>query len=390
MTSRYHPLAAAKKRLAHLQALVESDNRARLRPDVELLTQGDAAFEAAQRELAGVHKRFTRVICKKFASGKMQFVVAGDSQGLGKLATKWNARKGSVAAQGSLVLLRESQRCLKVGNRWHSKPMTSRFTQRGRDWLRDGCQALKETLPGRPVFVTLTFPGSYADINKDICVLSGYVVNRFNRWLQDTAIDKAFLYCWEYQQRGVLHLHYVFRVTRKQLANDFYKAVRVRWSAILRDIKKLCSVDLFQKHDGSTWDDPAFYARIQVDIIKRDIGRYLAKYISKAKTKGYEHFSDSPGRWYGISKAVRELVERERECIELNTDSTEAALCAVDAIRYLLVKTGKQVYCHPPSESSWGSVCVFYYSGGNARKVFARLVKTLVREIRGGAFLWMN
>lgn len=247
--------------------------------------------------------------------------------GTRKVAKRMKARdlRQAVLAKPNLDILRKTRRQLKIGGRWREKPLTTDFTSRAKNWIRDACHLIETDAGGVPLFLTLTCPGGTNDVYEAMGIASGYIVDRFNRWIRGRVQNGWFAYVWELQGRGAPHLHYLFKIEAGKNFSLFYKEVRKEWRKILLDVSQEAGVDLFRCEDGRTHKDNPNLPVINFRKVKTSVAGYLAKYASKGRSKGVRGVSFSPGRWWGVSYPLRREVLKRRVSFVVGMTEIEAA-----------------------------------------------------------------
>lgn len=188
----------------------------------------------------------------------------------------------------------------------------SRFTRHARMTLR--CAgAILDNYPKRQVlFLTGTLPGSSETACIALAADSGWVVQTLKQWIRDFAPGSQFFGVWEWQKRGALHVHLVVACPSEGLANQIASRFKRRWILIL---DKLCSrrgVDLYQRKDGSTHAFSPEITRTDVQRVDKNVGRYLAKYLSKGSTSRMNNKRYAPSAWYFCSKSVTQEISRRK------------------------------------------------------------------------------
>jgi hypothetical protein len=170
---------------------------------------------------------------------------------------------------------------------------------------------------GVPFLLTLTIPGQGGGFDWATSVMSGYLVNRFNRFIKQFAEGGRYGYCWEVQGRGTAHLHYVMRIPRGQVSASLYNRVREAWNGILEDASIESGFDLWSMEGSEPGLSSRATARVNFKVVKKHVGKYLSKYLSKTKSKNGATNGFCPGRWIGISKEAREEVKARRQHLEV-------------------------------------------------------------------------
>lgn len=249
----------------------------------------------------------------------------GGSRRVGK-RLKHADMKQLLSAVPNLELLRKTRRTLKVGGRWREKPLATKFTSRAKNMLKDAGGLIEGSCQGVGLFLTLTMAGGTDNAYEAMGIASGYVVDRFNRWLR-YKVDKGFFgYVWELQKRGAPHLHYLFRMPSGTDFVHFYKATRKEWRKILLDVSEETGVDLFEQAAGGTHRNNPNLPGIKFVVIHQGLAGYLAKYASKESTKAGTQSPFTPGRWWGVSYAIRKEVLMRRVSFVLGTTALERSV----------------------------------------------------------------
>ncbi|RTL34635.1 MAG: hypothetical protein EKK48_31070 [Candidatus Melainabacteria bacterium] len=212
----------------------------------------------------------------------------------------------------ALVKPSEFRRHYKIGNRLVFQPSPTSFTSYARNYCMDAAHVVETYAKGRGVFVTLTLPGNTPEVFRCFSAATGYVVDRMNRWLRYKVVNSLFMYVFEFQKRGALHMHYLFRLPDGVKNREFTRDLRAQWRKILLDVSEESSVDLFRKKDGGTWRHRADKPRIQVKNLRGTYAQYISKYASKAESKSGVFDQFSPRRWWGCSREARVLVSQSR------------------------------------------------------------------------------
>lgn len=233
---------------------------------------------------------------------------------------------------GNFNICRETRQSLKIGGRWRDLPLETQFTNRARNWIRDGGYLLESEVGGTPLFLTLTIPTQTKEGLRTLSVASGYIVDRFNRYLRYRCLNGWFLYVWEVQKRGTPHLHFMFKMASDTNFKKFYREIRTEWRKILLDVSEQTGVDLFDRGDGFSWKDSPNHPVINFRVIKTSVAGYLSKYASKRRSKGGARNSWFPGRWWGISYPLRREVLARRCTIVLGLSELGGAKTTVHQV----------------------------------------------------------
>ena len=187
-----------------------------------------------------------------------------------------------------------------------------------RKLIRQGAAMETEAPPHECLFLTGTLPGSTEDSFRAIAAWSGYIVHRLKSWIGTYAPGKYDFYCWEYQRRGALHLHYCVWLPDSSARAMVLDKFRAWWIQILHRVGESCNTDMFRKNSGKTWLSDLSKVRAVAEVCRKSPARYLAKYLSKsaAPARGPSR-AFSPSRWWGTSRPLKALCDSLTQTIEI-------------------------------------------------------------------------
>lgn len=172
--------------------------------------------------------------------------------------------------------------------------------------------------PDQCLFLTATLPASTEDAFRAIAEWSGYIVNGLKAWIAKSVRSKLDFYCWEYQRRGALHLHYCVYVPDEQARNPIQSGFKNWWIELLHRVGEKSNTDLFRKNKNYTHLSDTSKVRAVAEICRKSPARYLAKYLSKSAKglKGRARFF-TPSRWWGTSRPLKQILESMTSTVEL-------------------------------------------------------------------------
>lgn len=187
-----------------------------------------------------------------------------------------------------------------------------------RQLIRRGAAMEDEALPEECLFLTGTLPGSTENSFRAIAEWSSYIVHRLKAWIANYVRAKLDFYCWEYQKRGALHLHYCVHVPDCAAREMILGAFRPWWISILHRVGEKANADLFRRDSGFTHLIDESKVRAVAEVCRKSPARYLAKYLSKSCTpnRGHGRFF-TPARFWGTSRPLKALCDRLTECVEI-------------------------------------------------------------------------
>lgn len=156
------------------------------------------------------------------------------------------------------------------------------------------------------VFLTGTLPGGTQESFDAMSQHSGYLVKMFQTYLARYASAPAkelkYLWCWEYQKRGALHIHAIVEAQTPEIAGRVMLGFPALWAKLLRLVDSKVSCDLFERKDGGTWRHSPEIWQTKAVPVEKNAANYLSKYVSKKKHAMNQFF---PSRWWGTSSRVR-------------------------------------------------------------------------------------
>ena len=183
------------------------------------------------------------------------------------------------------------------------------------------------------LLLTGTLPGSSYKAFRALSVFSTYATKTLSNWITRRSPGAAWMYVWEFQKRGALHVHFVVElpIAAAKYVKEHFKD---QWNRILRSICKLSGADLFAKTEKYSHSESKTQA--DVTVCDREPSRYISKYISKGShiSKAFGQFP--PKVWYQISRSLLRRLRDATITYEVEGLSyRQARKCEEDAISYL-------------------------------------------------------
>lgn len=373
---------------------------------------GGDTMEKKREERIGEHLSNAQL---KFLPG-YSFTAVTNHPGLNSLVVVPNARANRLreARMRSLDILREFQRAKSLvpkrgkstngyGTAGHLRGLTknarARILQGGAILSKRGSSA------SNAAFITLTVPGNMPG-NRDIIPRwTGYICNRLLqvvRRAERRARDGCFewIYCWEYQGRGWLHLHMVLQHSKPGVALKLGRNLRDLWFRLLHEISLKEDRCLFADASGKRCYLPQYW-QSDVSPVTKDVSRYISKYVSKGggtrqgKTSKRDWGRTFPlTRWWGMSRRLCQEAKAHQSQIRV-TGLTEAQ--AVEVIQSL----GKLLSLQQPTityqysfeirrgnwHGGWGMKEIFYIPDDafvRVRNALSSVLRALVGDIPHG------
>lgn len=274
--------------------------------------------------------------------------------------TKMPAGKGAGNLAPSLVYSDEFQDDRRG---YGGMPRRTSFSRHAKRLISEAASALEQIHSKVKIrFLTGTLPGSTDESFKAIARYSAYIVARISQWLRDMDEHIEFCGVWELQKRGALHFHMVVGHKDKTIISRVEREWKPFWIDLLLQVSEKTGVDLFQREDGGTWQANLDIVRATAEEIRKSVGRYLSKYL----TKGSGQLSDStyaPTRWWCLSRRLRQTAYAQRKVILLAVPSLKDAIGLADRMYAVLIKCNAVIFdVINPIDSSligysgWGEV----------------------------------
>ena len=202
--------------------------------------------------------------------------------------------------------------------------------------------------PSECLFLTGTLPGSTPEAFAGIAAYSAYIVNNLKAWIAKRVSSKLDFYCWEYQRRGALHLHYCVHVPNDCDRQHILSGFRDWWVSTLIRVGGMFGCDLFRKNDKFTHLDDLSKVRAVAEICRKSPARYMAKYLSKSaqKLKGRACFF-TPSRWWGVSRPLKSLLDSLSKTVEIISATYLGCLKTMQDIKHVTESSEGLRYAYP-------------------------------------------
>ena len=217
----------------------------------------------------------------------------------------------------SLVLKSQTERSDAGFGRLSDKPSAFGLNAK-RLLIRRGAAMEGTAPPEECLFLTGTLPGSTVDSFRSLAEWSSYIVHRLKSWVGNYALSKLDFYCWEYQKRGALHLHYCVWLPDSVGRARIFRGFHDWWVEILHTVGEKSHCDMFRKNSNKTHLGNPRTVRAVAEICRKSPARYLAKYLTKSSSpvRGAAR-AFSPARWWGTSRPLKKLCDSLTQTIEI-------------------------------------------------------------------------
>lgn len=181
-----------------------------------------------------------------------------------------------------------------------------KLSEKARHRILHHAGLFKDSDKDRQVFLTGTLPGGTNAAMDAFTHLAPLVVKLVQTYLpRAVGVDAAklrYVWVWELQKRGALHMHLIVEAPTVAVADTVLSEWRDTWSSILKLAAKKARCDLFERRFGGSHKNNESVWQIHAEKVKKSVSRYLSKYQSKGSDGNPRWF---PPRWYGISSALR-------------------------------------------------------------------------------------
>lgn len=222
----------------------------------------------------------------------------------------------------------------------------------------------------KQLFLTGTLPGSSDDALDAFTSLAPHVVKSVQTYLPRaisvSAKEIKYIWVWELQKRGALHMHMIVECESRESADLLLREWRGIWVSALKSAANKTGVDIFERKHGGTHKDREHLWQIDAQRVRKSVSRYLSKYQSKGSEGDRRYF---PPRWYGVSTALRaELREWRKGHSELRWGRVSPEV-SMNAARLVVEELMKE-FCvgdvrHKHGYGDVGGVDVFGYAREN-------------------------
>ena len=299
-------------------------------PMRELLAVAAPVHYSASVPLARLYaNNCLRITAVPRASGKKQ----------SKVYPTWNKSSNIVAiddgvylASTSLDISGESRQHHVNSGGWGRLARKSTLTPLATRTIKECGQVLEDICPLGTLFLTGTLPGSTVDALQSIAAWSGWLGDRVMQWLRRLDTNGSFLYVWELQDRGALHIHIVAGF--KDVTA--YRRVLEDWHDVwVRCLYRLCEksgLDVFQREQGGSHYWYPERVQAQSEYTQKSVSAYLSSYLKKCKDKCPAVNWFCPGRWWSASYGLLGKVREYRRVASGGRSSFNEALRIVHSV----------------------------------------------------------
>jgi len=269
-------------------------------------------------------------------------------------------------------------------------PRDSQLRPSGKRAIKNGVAMLEKRFGRRIVFGTITLPGSTGTASRAVAVWSAKIAELLRKWVAYTAPGSEWVYVWEWQTRGALHLHMAIGnnnvLALRKLERGWHQYVYKMWTTVSR----LSGVDCFKRSGGGTWAGMAGALRSNCEPVRKSVKRYMAKYLSKgAQGRRCDPVTGevsmvaagepacSPARWWGQSAAILAAARLARLCTVLETSDWDLAARAYQRLAETAATLGFQQFSYSALFAPYNLTTLLYPDALSEDPVYDYLTRIL-------------
>jgi hypothetical protein len=228
-------------------------------------------------------------------------------------ALAWGTRTGAAVAGAILNYSEKFAGGASDRYAWVLRRQSVKFGRYARIAVQETAWALEREYGKSAVLFTFTVPGRGPLVASAIADQSSFIVKRLRQWIRDViGGPHGVVGVWENQRRGMLHLHICVASHNQEGLQELMDRRHEYWGKLLADVTKrtcinvcYCSPNMSRCITGGTTQQDA-------DWIRKSIGRYLSKYVSKQARNKSNAAHLSPTRWWTVDRATHAMAKRYR------------------------------------------------------------------------------
>jgi hypothetical protein len=266
------------------------------------------------------------VVLKTDATNEIRACVKQEYAGYAGVLPRCQATGRFQSAEHSLVYNGKSQDFDFESDGPEKRARGRILTPYAKHMIREAAAVLEDVYGKKVAFITLTVPGGTREALDTVALHSRSLQNTFLQNFRDrAATDLDYVGVWEWQKRGALHIHMAIAVTDSAEYAYIKKHHRKWWYRALKRLSEKTGVDLFERKDGGSWAGQGHRIRTECARVKKSVGRYMSKYLSKCSKGDDQEEWVPPGRWWFLSKPLYEKLKGYRFVETYHADSFEHA-----------------------------------------------------------------
>lgn len=282
-----------------------------------------AAFPNGERRIALYPERLPKDIFKEGSQSKSESQCETDETG------------SAVAVMLSDISSDTGESPFNIKSKVDTVPRSRRMalSRYGRRQILRAGSCFNSDETTQRLLLTGTLPGTGSKAHRTLAEYSSYASKTLTNWLTRRIPGAKWMYCWEFQKRGALHIHLVIEVP-VSVSGYIQIHFKDEWNRILRAICHKSGTDLYAKTANYSHSNSKTQA--DVTICDREPSRYISKYISKASVSAKSFGRFPPKTWYQISRSLLCVLRDKTEIYEVEGLSNSQALRTWEAIQTLV------------------------------------------------------
>lgn len=218
------------------------------------------------------------------------------------------------------------------------RPRKLYLSRNGRNTILRAGSCFDNTSLTERLLLTGTLPGRLREAHEALAEFSTYASKTLTNWLTRREPGCKWMYTWEFQKRGALHIHLVVELPHS--ASAYVKEhFQDEWNRILSTISEKSGVNLYKRTHKYVHSKRVTQADVRV--CDREPSRYISKYISKKATNGFARWRYPPKTWYQVSRSLLAQLREKTQVYEVSGLSYRQALVFIENATHT-VSTGSR------------------------------------------------
>lgn len=230
--------------------------------------------------------------------------------------------------------------------------------------------------PSKYVFLTGTLPGSTSAAYTAMAIYSSSIVDALRHWLKRTCPSEYWMYVWELQKRGALHIHYCCYVPDGTVRQKLIQSFPAKWRDILDSVGERASVDMWQRSDGTTHAYNKEVLQAYAQEVRKSVAAYLAGYCGGSKDKhGMDETSPYyPVRWWGYSRKLSALLKGLTEEVVVPHTNYRDARSELQLHKETVAHATEHCHSYPHKVGS-GATVISYHPEDKGKSIWQQVTK---------------
>jgi len=248
------------------------------------------------------------------------------------------------------------------------------ITPYGQSTVREASAILERFYGKKMAFLTLTCPGDTPEVFKALAGDSDWFQDVFLKAMRRALGPQKYIWIWELQERGALHAHVLVPCPSQKVFNKLWVRHRRWWVQALESYSDEHGVDMFATPGGTYRGAPWGGVVTECKWVRRRVGTYLAKYMSKGSGLAEAVQWWAPKRWWSVSDSLMRDVKAERKRVDVVFNTPGGAREAWERLSSQAATVASWVgeIRNPFSDAVCGSL--YYFDEVESGAVFDELV----------------